>query len=208
MRLHGYSDRIHHALAFTAKHYPERVSRYDDRNCLIRASSVAVILARYSADECSIVASILKQLVDACSLTQQATLGQDIAAKFGGLVAATVAAAAEPRYDVLGRERTWKACRFEFLSRLTEAPARAVEVCVAHEMHLVGSALVDIRRLGVEYVESLGEASAESTIWWHRALLDTLGSHPHWRREAMLEELRLLAGDLARRLEDLERELG
>jgi len=60
----------------------------------------------------------------------------------------------------------------------------------------------------VEYVESLGEASAEGTIWWHRALLETLGSHPHWRREAMLEELRLLAGDLARRLEDLERELG
>jgi len=197
-----YSDRIHHALAFAAKHYPERVSRYDDHSCLIRASSVAVILARCGADESTVVASILKQLVDACPFARQSSLGREIAAKFGKAVAHTVEAAAEPRYDVLGRERTWKACRFEHLSRLTASDARPVDVCVAEELHRTGSALVSIRRLGVEYVETVGVPNLSDTIWWHSMLLDTLDGHAHWSRPEMLSDLRRLASELAERIKE------
>jgi len=199
-----YSDRIHHALAFAAKHYPERVSRYDDHSCLIRASSVAVILARSGADECTMVASILKQLVDACPHARQASLAQEIASKFGKSVAHTVETAAEPRYDVLGRERTWKACRFEQLSRLTSADYRPVDVCVAEELHRIGSALVSIRRLGVEYMETIGVPSHADTMWWHSILIDTLAGHPRWNRPDMLSELRRLAIDLAAKIKEAE----
>ena len=200
--LHGYSDRIHHALAFTAKHYPEPVSRYDDHSCLIRASSVAVILARYDADEPTIVAAILKQLVDACPHERQESLTQHLERKFGAQVAAAVREAMEPRFDVLGRERTWKACRFEYMARLAGAAPRSVDVVVAHEMHQLGSALVSIRRLGVEYLEVAGLPHSDDVRWWHRTLLDTLESHAAWRRAEMCQALIRLTEDLESRLPD------
>ena len=198
--LPGYSDRIHHALAFLAKHHPTRVSRYDGHSPLIRASSVAVILAGYGADEGTIVASILKQLVDASPYARQPSLAQDITAKFGAPVAAAVEAAVEPRFDVLGRQRTWKACRFEYLSRLAAASPRAVDLCVADELHLCGAALVEIRRLGIEYLQATGSPSKEDTVWWYRSLLETLDQHTTWRRQEMFQDFRRLADELAERL--------
>jgi (p)ppGpp synthase/HD superfamily hydrolase len=196
-----YSDRIHHALAFAAKHYPERVSRYDGHSCLIRASSVAVILARYGADECTIVSSILKLLVDAAPYPRQATLAEEVHRKFGGPVAETVKAAAEPRFDVLGRERTWKACRLEHLSRLMAAPPRAIDVCVAEELHRLGTGITAIRRLGVEYIDPSGIPTRDDTVWWYRSLLDALYGHEHWRRLEMLSELHRMFSELAHRLD-------
>lgn len=195
-----YSDRIHHALAFAAKHYPDRISRYDGHSCLIRASSVAVILARHGAEEPVIAASILKQLIDACAYPRLESLARDIVAKFGPQVATTVQAAAEPRFDVLGRERTWKTSRMEYLSRMAAAGPDPLEVCVADEIHRLGSALVSIRRLGVEYLESAGVPTPAETIWWLDMLGETLGNHGHWRRPDLLLEFRRLAAELRHRL--------
>jgi hypothetical protein len=203
MLLHGYSDRIHHALAFTAKHYPQPVSRYDGQSGLIRASSVALILARYSADEPTIVAGILKQLVDGSPIERQASLADEIGKKFGAHVSATVAAAAEPRFDVLGRERSWKACRFEYLAKLLAAVPRVVDVAVADELHRLGSALVSVRRLGVEYLETAGVPHPEETRWWMHSLLDSLRAHLTWHRSDMLTDLTHLTGELDRRLAEV-----
>jgi hypothetical protein len=197
-----YSDRIHHALAFAAKHHPDRISRYDGQSSLIRTASVAVILARYGADESTIVASILKHLVDACSHSRLDSLARDILTKFGPTVAFTVEASAEPRFDVLGRERTWKACRFEYLARLAAAGPAPVDLCVAEELHRVGSALVSIRRLGMEYLEATGATSGADTVWWLDGLLDAVQTHPTWKRPEMLSELVRLSGELRRRMTD------
>src|SRR6188474_1800270 len=135
MPTHGYSDSIHHALAFCAKHHPGPVSRYDGHNPLLTTANVAVILSRHQADDTTIVAGILKQLVDASPVTRLSQLQQSIAGRFGGLVAAAVEAATEPRFDPLGRERTWKASRFEALARLAGASARVTEIWMATEIH-------------------------------------------------------------------------
>ncbi|MHB1327287.1 MAG: HD domain-containing protein [Gemmatimonadales bacterium] len=200
-----YSDRIHHALAFAAKHHPERVSRYDGQSCLIRASSVALILARYGADESTIVAGILKHLADAVPASRLQSLERDIDAKFGTPVAVIVAAATEPRFDLLGRERTWKTCRFEYLAQIAEATPLTVDICVAEELHRIGAALVSIRRLGIEYLETIGldnigGPNSVETVWWLGILGDTLEHHPTWNRPAMLEAFRVSADDLRRRL--------
>ncbi|MEZ4587901.1 MAG: HD domain-containing protein [Gemmatimonadales bacterium] len=200
--LHGYSDRIHHALAFTAKHHPGPVSRYDGHSCLIRASSVAVILARHGSDEATITASILKQLVDSCELDQLKRLHADIKRKFGETVAETVESASEPRYDPLGRERTWKAARFEYLARLQVASARAVDVVAADELHRLGAALVSVRRLGVEYLEAAGVPQPDDTRWWLGSLLEMLRRHVLWRRTDILAELARTADDLNGRLRE------
>jgi (p)ppGpp synthase/HD superfamily hydrolase len=193
MHTHGYSDSIHHALAFCAKHHPGPVSRYDGHNPLLTTANVAVILSRHQADDTTIVAGILKQLVDASPATRLGQLQQSIAGRFGGLVAAAVEAATEPRFDPLGRERTWKASRFEALARLAGASARVTEIWMATEIHTCGRALTDIRRLGVEYARSVSPAPPEDLLWWHRAMLEILDGRGSDLRTTMVAELRQLS---------------
>jgi len=196
MPTHGYSDSIHHALAFCAKHHPGPVSRYDGHNPLLTTANVAVILSRHQADDTTIVAGILKQLVDASPVTRLSQLQQSIAGRFGGLVAAAVEAATEPRFDPLGRERTWKAVRFEALARLAAASARVTEIWMATEIHTCGRALTDIRRLGVEYARSVAPAPPEDLLWWHRAMLEILDGRGSDLRATMVSELRQLSQEV------------
>jgi len=198
MGSHGYSDSVHHALAFCAKHHPGPVSRYDVHSPLLSTANVAIILARHQADDTTIVAGILKQLVDASPHANLATIQQSIAARFGGMVAAAVEAATEPRFDPLGRERTWKASRFESLSRLAGASSRVTEIWMATEIHICGLALRDIRRLGVEYARSVSPAPPDELIWWYRAMLEVLEGRGQEFRMSLLEELRLLAREVGR----------
>ena len=196
MHTHGYSDSIHHALAFCAKHHPGPVSRYDGHNPLLTTANVAVILSRHQADDTTIVAGILKQLLDASPPTRLGPLQQSIAGRFGGLVAAAVEAAAEPRFDPLGRERTWKASRFEALARLVNASTRVTEIWMATEIHLCGRALTDIRRLGVEYARSVAPAPPEDLLWWHHAMLEILEGRGAELRATMVAELRQLSQEV------------
>jgi (p)ppGpp synthase/HD superfamily hydrolase len=193
---HGYSDSIHHALAFCAKHHPGPVSRYDGHNPLLSTANIAVILSRHQADDATIVAGILKQLMDATPQPRQAPLQQSIASHFGGLVAGAVEAAAEPRYDPLGRERTWKASRFEVLARLAGASPRVTDIWMATEIHICGRALTDIRRLGVEYARSVAPAPPDELVWWHRTLLEVLEARKAELRAGLLAELRALSGEV------------
>jgi (p)ppGpp synthase/HD superfamily hydrolase len=196
MHTHGYSDSIHHALAFCAKHHPGPVSRYDGHNPLLTTANVAVILSRHQADDTTIVAGILKQLVDASPQSRRTTLQQGITTRFGGLVSAAVEAATEPRFDPLGRERTWKASRSEALARISGASARVTEIWMATEIHTCGRALTDIRRLGVEYARSVAPAPPEELLWWHRALLEVLDSRLTDCRASLLAELRQLSREV------------
>ena len=196
MQQHGYSDSIHHALAFCAKHHPGPVSRYDGHSPLISTANVAVILSRHQADDTTIVAGILKQLLDASPPARRTQLQQSITSRFGGLVAAAVEAASEPRFDPLGRERTWKASRFEALTRLTGSSARVTEIWMATEIHVCGRVLTDIRRLGVEYARSVAPAPPEELVWWHHALLEVLGTRAGECRPTLLAELRQLSGEV------------
>ena len=191
--INGYSDSIHHALAFCAKHHPARVSRYDQHSPLLTTASVALILSRHQADDATVVAGILKQLVDATPISAVSALQQNITRRFGGLIAAAAEAAAEPRMDPLGRERTWKATRFEALARLSAASPRVADIWMASEIHVCGVTLTDIRRLGVEYARSLSPAPPEDLLWWHTALLEVLSGRGAEVRGSLQEELRQLS---------------
>ncbi|HEU5217148.1 MAG TPA: HD domain-containing protein [Gemmatimonadales bacterium] len=202
MHPHGYSESIHHALAFCAKHHPGPVSRYDGHNPLLSTASVAVILARHQADDVTIVAAILKHLIDASPQVRVAPLHQNIARRFGGMVAAAVEAAAEPRFDPLGRERTWKASRFEALARLSGCSARVADIWIAAEIHTCGMALTDIRRLGVEYARTATPAPPEDLLWWHSSVLEVLGGRDSEARPSLQSEFRQLSREVAAYLSD------
>jgi (p)ppGpp synthase/HD superfamily hydrolase len=55
----GYSDRIAHALAFSAKYAPTPRGRGTGPGQTTHPANVAVILARHGCDETTIVAGIL-----------------------------------------------------------------------------------------------------------------------------------------------------
>lgn len=191
--INGYSDSIHHALAFCAKHHPVPVSRLDVHSPLLTTASVAVILCRHQADDATVVAGILKQLIDATPQPVIPALHQNIARRFGGLIAGAAEAAAEPRFDPLGRERTWKATRFEALAKIAGASSRVADIWMASEIHTCGVALTDIRRLGVEYARTVTPAPPAELLWWHVALLEVLSGRGSEVRMSLQEELRQLS---------------
>jgi len=198
---HGYSDRISHAFAFAAKHLPPRPRRGSGALHLTQPANVAVILARYGCDEITIISGILSHLVNEASYGSRTQLSNKIAEKFGTMVSEVIGDVAEPRYDSRGRERNWEVCRMDYLANLSAAGPRALDICAANQIHLCGSTLTDIRRLGIEYLSTYAEAPAEQTLWWYGSVITALEAVPSGPRTGMLLELKGLIELLARELE-------
>lgn len=151
---------------------------------------MAVILAVYRAEEPTLVAAILKQLVDTHEVMDRSAKLGDIAAKFGAEVRDTLEGVLEPPMDLLGRPRSWKAQKLDYLATLSGASPRSIDVAAAEAIHHTGCLLADARRLGMEYVRTIAEVSPSEALWWFEALAETIGVHPLWSRRDMVHELR------------------
>src|SRR5207302_8240545 len=64
--MHGYSDRINHALAFAAKHLDQQVRKGTRLPYLTTPANVGMILCRYGRDDETVVAGILRDVVEDC----------------------------------------------------------------------------------------------------------------------------------------------
>ena len=202
--MHGYSDRVSHAFAFSAKYYGTRPPATSPMAYLAHPANVAVILARYGADETTVVAGILHHALEEADGAQRASLGRKIADKFGSIVLAVAVDALEPRYDARGAERPWRSCKLEFLTHLAEAEPRALDICVADEMQWCGNTATALRRLGSEYCRTVSRATSEQTIWWYRSMLEVLEARREWPGQPMLAELRRMSAQLVRGLRQSE----
>ena len=87
------------------------------------------------------------------------------------------------------------------------AEPRALDIITADEIHRCGSTIAALRRLGAEYLGAFSQATSEETIWWYRSMTEVLASRPDWPQRAMLEEIRTLAADLVRSLQQSEEDL-
>ncbi len=202
--MHGYSDRIHHAFAFAAKYYAARRPDRGAADYLAHPGNLAVILSRYGAEQATIVAGILHLVLEETPPPEREPLERKIGQKFGPVVLAVALDATEPRFDPRGAERAWRTARLEYLAHLAAAEPRAIDICVADEIHACGITLTALRRLGVEYVRTVASASSDQTIWWYRSLLEVLEGRPDWPHREMLDELRALSADLVRALRSHE----
>lgn len=192
----GYSDRIAHALAFAAKHGAARSRRGSGGTWLTQPANVAVILARYGADEVTIVAGVLTWLINETQPTLRPELMQKVGVKFGERVLEVLRQVVEPRYDSRGKERSWEACKMDFLAELAGADQRALEVCAANEIFQCGAVVTDARRLGPEYLSGYAPGGAPALLRWFQGVVDALERHPIGPRPGMLAELRGLASRL------------
>jgi hypothetical protein len=205
--MHGYSDRISHALSFAAKHHGAYAPVSGGVAHLAHPSSVAIILARYGVEHLTIVAGILHHVLEDAPPPRRSEMEDKIGEKFGPVVLAIARDAAEPKYDERGAERVWRVCKREYITQLAAADPRALDICVADELHTCGGTLTALRRLGVEYLRTVSSASSAGTVWWYRSLIEILERRPEWPRRDMLEELRLLSTDLVRSFRRNEEEL-
>lgn len=205
--MHGYSDRINHALAFAAKYYGALAPAGSGMDYLAHPANVAVILARYGCEQLTIVAGILHHVLEEAVPDRHPWLEQKIGEKFGPVVLAVAKDAIEPKYDRRGGERSWQSCKQQYLSQLSSAEPRALDICVADEIHACGSTLTTMRRLGVEYLQTVSRAGSEQTIWWYRSMLEVLDCRPDWPRREMASELRQMSADLVRGLRRGEEDL-
>lgn len=201
----GYSDPINHALAFASKYYVPRSRKGTALSYLTHPSHNGLILARYGCDEPTIIAGILHPVLAETRPDNQHLLRHKVADKFGSVVITVLSDACEPRHDGKGQLRPWTVYKLEYLGQLARAGNRALEVCTGSEIHHCGSLIADVRRLGAEYLPTISLANAEQLLWWYRSLLETLESRPEWKGRRMVNELRLLAAELARQLRDGER---
>jgi (p)ppGpp synthase/HD superfamily hydrolase len=205
--MHGYSDRINHAFAFAAKYYGAVAPAGAGMDYLAHPANVAIILARYGCEQVTIVAGILHHVLEEATPDRRSVLERKIADKFGPVALAIAKDALEPKYDPRGAERSWQACKQEYLGQLAAAEPRALDICAADELHACGSTITALRRLGVEYLRTLSRAGSAQTIWWYRSMLEILEARADWPRRDMLSELRLLSTDLVRSLRLSEEEL-
>jgi (p)ppGpp synthase/HD superfamily hydrolase len=205
--MHGYSDRINHAFAFAAKYYGAVAPAGAGMDYLAHPANVAIILARYGCEQVTIVAGILHHVLEEAAPKSRPVLERKIADKFGPVALAIAKDALEPKYDFRGAERSWQACKQEYLAQLAAAEPRALDICVADELHACGSTITALRRLGVEYLRTLSRAGSAQTIWWYRSMLEILEARADWPHREMLSELRLLSTDLVRSLRLSEEEL-
>lgn len=205
--MHGYSDRINHAFAFAAKYYVAAAPAGAGMDYIAHPANVAVILTRYGCEQVTVVAGILHHVLEEAPPERRPVLEQKIGDKFGPVVLAVAKDALEPKYDRRGMERPWQQCKSEYLAQLAAAEPRALDICVADELHACGSTITALRRLGVEYLRTLSRAGSEQTIWWYRSMLEVLETRPEWPRHEMLGELRPMSADLVRSLRQSEEEL-
>src|SRR5947209_9697829 len=137
MSVVGYSDRIHHALAFAAKHNDGQVHKGTRQPFRTHASNLAIILTRYGRDDDTVIAGILQDVVADCveERFSAATLDQRIGEKFGREVLASLVAVTPRRIDESGVDLSHEERRADLLDRLAGADARAQWVVAADALY-------------------------------------------------------------------------
>lgn len=202
--MHGFSDRVHHAFAFTAKHYAATAPSGAGAEYFAHPANVAVILTRYGVDQATLIAGILHHVLEAAPPDESPQLERKISAKFGPVVLAVARDAIEPRWLPHGAPMPWQTAHDELLVHLANADPRALDIIVADQLHATGTTTTALRRLGVEYLRDRTRATSAQTIWWYRSMLEVLDQRIDWPHRTMLDELRQLSADLLRDLRTSE----
>jgi hypothetical protein len=144
----GYSDRVHHALAYAAKHHDREVRKGTRTPYFTTPASVAVILTRYGRDEDTVVAGVLQPAVEDLLRDGESADGvrARLADKFGAAAVEAVLGAARRRYDDDGVELSYEEQRTDALARFAAMTDASRWAFAAHEVHDASALLADLRR--------------------------------------------------------------
>jgi (p)ppGpp synthase/HD superfamily hydrolase len=175
--LHGYSDRINHALAFAAKHNDREVRKGTRLPYGTHGANIAVILTKYDREEPIVVAGILLDVIADCVRERftREMLDQRIADKFGADALETALAVTLRLTDDDGVELSHDEQRDDYLERLEQAPEAARWVCAADAIHAASTILADLKRtIDPDSVWGRYQWGKRGTIRWYRRLYERL----------------------------------
>jgi (p)ppGpp synthase/HD superfamily hydrolase len=197
MVVHGYSDRINHALAFAAKHHDQQVRRGARAPYLTHPASVAIILTRYGRDESTVVAGILHDVVEDWLRDGQSAdqLRDRLGEKFGAEVLDTLLAVTQRRADDEGVELAPDERRRDMLHRLEAASDAARWVCAADKLHDAATLVADLRRtVDAGTVWSRVPGGRGPTVRWFRGVCARLAAVGF--SAPIVNELQAVVGEL------------
>lgn len=196
----GYSDRINHAFAYSAKHHDQQVRKGTRLPYLTHPANVAVILTRYGCNEDTVVAGILHDVVEDCvrdGWTRE-MLEDRIGHKFGSGVLDTILMVTQRRTDDDGIEMSQDDRKDDYLERLALASEEARWVCAADKVHNANSILSDLRRTSFpETVWGRFSAGREGTVRWYARIAERLRAVSF--TAPIVDELAAAADELSRR---------
>jgi (p)ppGpp synthase/HD superfamily hydrolase len=175
--VHGYSDRINHALAFAAKHHDQQVRKGTRAPYITQPANVAVMLTRYGRSDTTVVAGILHGVVE--DLRREGApaelLDQRIGDKFGAQVLSLLLSVTERRVDDDGVELSPDERPDDVIARLAHASPDACWVCAADKLHSAATLAADLRRtVDPTAVWHRTARGGDATLRWYRNLHRTL----------------------------------
>lgn len=175
--VHGYSDRINHALAFAAKHHDQQVRKGTRAPYLTQPANVAIILTRYGQDDATVIAGVLHDVVDDWTRGgfSREMLEQRLVEKFGDGVLGILLSITHRKLDDEGVELGPDERREDMLARIGSASDSARWVCAAATLHGAATLVSDVRRtMDPATVWGRVNGGADATARWYRRVLDRL----------------------------------
>ena len=126
-----------------------------------------MILSRAGFDEDVVIAGLLHDVVEDTEATFE-----DVAARFGPDVAATVRSCSEVKYDDAGRKRPWMDRKRDHLATLRESTTTTWAVMLADKLHNLTCIELDLDE--GRPVWSHFNADRSQVLWYYLAMIETI----------------------------------
>jgi (p)ppGpp synthase/HD superfamily hydrolase len=179
-----YGEKLEHALLYASRLHRNQVRKGTSTPYITHLLAVASIVGENGGTEDEVVAALLHDAPE--DQGGEATL-RDIRLRFGDEVAELVDGCTDTYQDP---KPPWRERKERYLAHLANAPDSVRLVSSADKLHNARSVLSDYRLVG-EDLWTRFNGKKEGTLWYYRAIVDTLpGESP------IIEELDRVVTDL------------
>ena len=163
------SLNLERALRWAATCHHGQFRKGSDTPYVEHLMGVALILDRLGFDEEVVIAGLLHDVVEDTAVTLD-----QVEARFGADVAATVGHCSEIKTDSQGQKRPWLDRKRDHLEAMAGAPIEARAVILADKLHNLLSIELDL--LEGRPVWPSFNAGRDQVLWYYRTTIERLGS--------------------------------
>jgi guanosine-3',5'-bis(diphosphate) 3'-pyrophosphohydrolase len=183
--------RLERALRWAAECHQGQTRRSSPTPYVEHVMAVALVLDRAGFAEDVVIAGLLHDVVE----DTQATF-EDVAERFGPIVAETVRHCSEVKLDAQGNKRPWIDRKRDHLAAMAVAPLAARGVILADKLHNLVTIELDLLEGRPVWPEF--HADRAQVLWYYRAAIDACGGE-----DARLQRLVGSCQDVLARVESL-----
>ena len=187
----SYGEKFERAVVYVARVHGDHYRKGTRVPYVTHLLAVAAIVGENGGTEDEVVAALLHDAPE--DRGGEARLG-DIRQRFGDAVAEIVAGCTDTYEDP---KPPWRERKERHLAHLADTPASVRLVSAADKLHNARSVLSDYRAVG-EDLWSRFTGGREGTLWYYRAVVDTLAAEHDdpivGELDRVVRELELLAG--------------